>query len=140
MITKEKAYELFLSISQAENRAEAYNENREIIDEVLMSIEKAVDERNDRLISEIGGIKRLDNKTYYVGPDEKFSKGCRSCLCGSGLTAVRKTNKCNLNCKFCYYYGQMESQRGVPDGMWEIGGTNFYEKDLDMLISICDKP
>ena len=76
----------------------------------------------------------------YIGNEKKFPIGCKSCLCGKGLNTIRKTNKCNERCKFCYYYGRMDIQRPIPEGMWEIGGTSFYEKDVDLLISIYDKP
>ena len=70
-------------------------------------IEDAVEARCEELKQQIPGLKTLDGRTYYVGPDEKFSRGCRSCLTGTGLSAIRKTNKCNLKCKFCYDFGQM---------------------------------
>ena len=75
-----------------------------------------------------------------MGPEQRFPKGCRSCLLGTGLSAIRKTNKCNLNCKFCYYHGQLDCMPPIGEGMWEIGGTKFYEHDLDLLLSIYPKP
>ena len=56
------------------------------------------------------------------------------------LMQLEKTNKCNLNCKFCYDYGQLDDIPPVGEDMWEIGGTKFYEKDIDLLLSIYDKP
>ncbi|QJW49360.1 radical SAM protein [bacterium BFN5] len=103
-------------------------------------IEAAVDHRNERLKSEIKDLKTLDNRTLFVGNDSKFAKGCRSCLLGTGLSAVRKTNKCNLECKFCYNYGELDAIHPVGEGMWEIGGTKYYEKDIDLLLSIHQKP
>ena len=82
----------------------------------------------------------MDNRTFYTGSENNFPDGCRSCLLGTGLSAVRKTNKCNLNCKFCYNYGELEDIPPVGEGMWEIGGTKFYEKDIDLLLSIQKKP
>ena len=66
--------------------------------------------------------------------------GCRSCLFGTGLSAIRKTNKCNLACKFCYDYGELERIPPIGEGLWEIGGTKFYERDIDLLLSIQKKP
>lgn len=68
------------------------------------------------------------------------SSDLHSCLLGTGLSAVRKTNKCNLVCKFCYNYGELDDIPPVGENMWEIGGTKFYEKDIDLLLSIHDKP
>jgi hypothetical protein len=59
---------------------------------------------------------------------------------GTGLSAIRKTNKCNIECKFCYNYGELDDISPIGEGMWEIGGTKFYEKDIDLLLSIYQKP
>ena len=73
---------------------------QEIAYATFAQIEAAVERRNARLMSEIPNLKTLENRTYYVGSDGKFPQGCRSCLLGTGLSAIRKTNKCNLACKF----------------------------------------
>lgn len=114
--------------------------HQEIIYATFAQIEAAIDKRNEELMSQIKGLKTLENRTYYVGSDEKFPNGCRSCLLGTGLSAIRKTNKCNIECKFCYNYGQLEDIPPVGEGMWEIGGNKFYEKDIDLLLSIYQKP
>lgn len=113
---------------------------QEIVYSTFAQIEAAIDRRNDTLMSKISGLKTLENRTYFVGNESKFPKGCRSCLLGTGLSAVRKTNKCNIECKFCYNYGELDDIEPVGEGMWEIGGTKFYEKDIDLLLSICKKP
>lgn len=113
---------------------------QEIIYATFAQIEAAIDHRNEILISEINGLKNLKNRTLFVGNENKFAKGCHSCLLGTGLGAIRKTNKCNIECKFCYNYGELEDIPPVGEGMWEIGGTKFYEKDIDLLLSIHKKP
>ena len=109
---------------------------QEIALAALAQIEHAVDHRNELLMKDIKNLKNLEYRTYYVGKDEHFSMGCRSCLLGTGLSAIRKTNKCNVECKFCYNYGELDDIPPVGEGMWEIGGTKFYEKDIDLLLSI----
>ncbi len=103
-------------------------------------IEDAVDARSEALMAQVPGLKSLQGRTLYVGDDERFPQGCRSCLLGTGLSAIRKTNRCNLNCKFCYDYGEMHAIPPIGEGMWEIGGTKFYERDLDLLLSVQKKP
>src|SRR5690606_30895514 len=112
----------------------------EIVYAAFAQIEAAVEHRNEILMSEIKGLKTLKNRTYLVGDESKFPKGCRSCLLGTGLSAIRKTNSCNIECKFCYNYGELDNIPPVGEGMWEIGGTKFYEKDIDLLLSIQQKP
>ena len=139
-ISKNDALIWFDIFSQMTEEEEITTKHEEIIYATFAQIEAAIDHRNDRLMSEIKGLKTLENRTLYVGNESKFPKGCRSCLLGTGLSAIRKTNKCNIKCKFCYNYGQLENIPPVGEGMWEIGGTKFYEKDIDLLLSIHQKP
>lgn len=130
-------FEFFAAIPEDE---EIMVKQQEIIYATFAQIEAAVDVRHEKLISEIKNLKVLEHRTIYVGEDSKFSKGCRSCLLGTGLNAIRKTNKCNLECKFCYNYGELDDIAPVGEGLWEIGGTKYYEKDIDLLLSIHEKP
>lgn len=139
-ISKKDALTWFEFFAMLPEDEEIQTHQQEIIYAVYAQIEAAVEARNDRLMADIPHLKTLENRTCYVGADERFSKGCRSCLTGTGLSAVRKTNKCNLACRFCYDYGEMDSIPPIGEGMWEIGGTRFYEKDIDLLLSIQRKP
>lgn len=130
-------FEFFAAFPEDE---EMMPRQREIIYATLAQIEAAIDRRNNARLSEIQNLKTLDGRTYFVGNENKFPKGCRSCLLGTGLSAIRKTNKCNLECKFCYNYGELDRIPPVGAGLWEIGGTKFYEKDLDLLLSVQEKP
>ncbi len=106
----------------------------------LAQIETALEARDERLCAEIPGLKSLNGRTFYVGPDDSFPRGCRSCLLGTGLSAIRKTNKCNIECRFCYNYGELDCQPPVGEGMWDIGGTRFYERDIDLLLDMPNRP
>lgn len=139
-ISKNDALLWFDFFSQLPEEEEITIKHEDIIYSTFAQIEAAIDHRNDMLMSEIRSLKTLENRTFFVGNDSKFPQGCRSCLLGTGLSAIRKTNKCNLKCKFCYNYGQLEDSHPVGEGMWEIGGTKFYEKDIDLLLSIHQKP
>lgn len=130
-------FEFFAALPQDE---ELMVRQQEIAYAAFAQIEAAVDDRNEKLMAQIKGLKTLKGRTYYVGDDSRFPMGCRSCLLGTGLSAIRKTNKCNAACKFCYDYGVMDSIPPIGEGMWEIGGTKFYEKDIDLLLSIQQKP
>lgn len=139
-ISKKDALIWFDFFSQLPEEEEINIKHEEIIYSTFAQIEAAIDHRNDILMSKISGLKTLENRTFYVGNENKFPIGCRSCLLGTGLSAIRKTNKCNLKCKFCYNYGQLDYIPPVGEDMWEIGGTKFYEKDIDLLLSIYKKP
>ena len=112
----------------------------EIAYAVLAQIEAAAEARFAALTAQIPGLKSLDGRSLYVGDDSRFPQGCRSCLLGTGLSAVRKTNRCNIECRFCYNYGELDCIPPIGEGLWEIGGTKFREEDLDLLLSVYSKP
>lgn len=115
---------------------------QEIALAVFSQIELAVEREQKKLLSEIKDLKGVgeEPRSLYVGPDDFFPQGCRSCLLGSGLSAVRKTNRCNANCPFCYDFGVLNQIPPIGEGLWEIGGTRFREEDLPALFSIQKKP
>jgi len=139
-ISKKDALMWFEFFSMLPEEEELLTNQQEIALATFAQIEAAVDARNARMMAEIPGLHTLDGRTYFVGDPDKFSRGCRSCLTGTGLSAIRKTNKCNVQCKFCYNYGELNNIPPIGEGMWQIGGTKFYEKDLDLLLSIQNKP
>ena len=135
-ISKKDALMWFEFFSMLPEDEELLTRQQEIALATFAQIEAAVDARNEKLMAEIPGLQTLGGRTYFVGDPEKFSRGCRSCLTGTGLSAIRKTNKCNVQCKFCYNYGELDNIPPIGEGMWQIGGTKFYEKDLELLLSI----
>lgn len=139
-ISKKDALTWFEFFSCLPEDEEIQTRQMEIIYAVFAQIEEAIDQRNDLLMSQINGLKTFKNRSWFVGDETNFPNGCRSCLSGTGLSAIRKTNICNLDCKFCYNYGELDNIPPVGEGLWEIGGTKFYEKDIDLLLSIQEKP
>ena len=115
---------------------------QEIALAVFSQIELAAEARFQRMRGEIPGLKGLGAapSTFFVGPEAKFPGGCRSCLLGTGLSAVRKTNRCDARCPFCYDYGALEEIPPIGEGLWEIGGGRYREEDLDLLFALQGKP
>ena len=127
---------------------------REIALAVFSQIETAVETRRKNILRSIPGLKAVvpgsENAfpwspdtpacTLFVGPEVRFPGGCRSCLLGTGLSAVRKTNRCNLACRFCYDYGQLDNIEPIGEDLWEIGGGRYREEDLSLLIALQKKP
>ena len=139
-ISKRDALMWFSFFAQLDEEEPLMPRQQEIALAVLSQIELAEEARIKALRAEIPGLQTIAGRTYFVGDVEKFSKGCRSCLTGTGLSAIRKTNKCNINCRFCYNHGELDCQPPIGEGMWEIGGTKFREEDIDLLLSIQRTP
>ena len=139
-ISKKDALMWFSFFAELPEEEELLPHQQELALSVLAQIEDAVEARFDAMLAAIPGLKSLQGRTYYVGEDERFPRGCRSCLLGTGLSAIRKTNRCNLQCPFCYNYGELDMIAPVGEGYWEIGGTKFHERDLPLLFSTQKKP
>lgn len=139
-ISKSDALSWFEFFSEMDSFENLMPMQQEIAYAAIAQIERAVEARHSALLADIKGLKSLNGRTYYVGPDDKFPNGCRSCLLGTGLSAVRKTNKCNAQCRFCYDYGILDQIPPIGQDMWEIGGTKYREEDMDILFSIHRKP
>ena len=95
-ISKKDALLWFSFFAQLDEEEELLPKQMELVYATFAQIEDAIDARNEKLMAEIKGLKSIGGRTYFVGPEEKFAKGCRSCMTGTGLTAIRKTNKCNI--------------------------------------------
>ncbi len=130
-------FEFFASLPEEE---ELMARQQEIVYAALAQIEAAVEARRAALLAGIPNLRTLRGRTYYVGDPSAFPAGCRSCLLGTGLSAVRRTNRCNLACKFCYDFGELDQIPPIGEGLWEIGGTRLYERDLDLLLSAQPRP
>ena len=139
-ISKEDALSWFEFFAQLPEDEPLSPRQQEIALATLSQIEIAEAARIDALRSQIPDLKSLEGRSFYVGEDARFPRGCRSCLTGTGLSAVRRTNRCNLRCPFCYDFGEMELQPPIGEGYWEIGGTKFREEDLPLLFSIGKRP
>lgn len=127
-ISKADALTWFNFFAELPEDEEILTHQQELVYATFAQIEAKVNHTNHVLMSGIKNLKTLQNRTYFVGDERKFPRGCRSCLLGTGLSAVRKTNKCNLNCKFCYDYGVIDSippiDPGPAGGGW-VGGAPF---------------
>ncbi|MBQ6373692.1 MAG: radical SAM protein [Clostridia bacterium] len=139
-ISKAEALQWFEFFAMLDEEERLSPRQQELVLATLSQIEAAQEARLQALMDDIPGLKSLAGRTFYVGPDDRFPRGCRSCLLGTGLSAIRKTNRCNLNCPFCYDFGEMDDQPPIGEGFWEIGGTRFREEDLELLLSIDRHP
>ena len=139
-ISKREALAWFEFFAQMPGDEPLGPKQQEIAWAVIRQIEIAAEARRQALAEQIPNLKTQGGRTLYTGPDEKFPRGCLSCLMGRGLNAIRRTNRCNLRCRFCYDFGEMEEQPPVGEGYFEIGGTKYTEEDIELLLSVHRKP
>lgn len=139
-IAKKDALCWFTFFSQLPEDEHLSTKQMEIVYATLAQIERAVEKERAEKIKAMKNVQTLGGRTLAAGNVSKFPRGCVSCLTGTGLSAIRRTNRCNLRCKFCYDYGEMDNQPPVGDGLFEIGGTKFYKEDIDLLLQLQKKP
>ena len=139
-ISKQDAYNWYLFFSELPEGEELMPMQQELALSVLSQIETAVETENAALLKAIPGVHSLDGRTLFVGDPERFPKGCRSCLTGTGLSAVRRTNRCNLRCPFCYDFGVIDQIPAIGEDLWEIGGGKYRVEDMDLLFSVSHRP
>jgi pyruvate formate-lyase activating enzyme-like uncharacterized protein len=140
-ISKKEALEWFEFLSEIPGDSQqVFEEYNDIIRSTMRQIEKAYTNEIKILQNDIPDLKNLKGRTYYVGEENNFPKGCLSCLFGDGLGGIRKTHTCNLTCKFCYYHDSMDDVDQIPDGMWDIGDNLYEEEDIELLLSIQKNP
>ncbi len=139
-ISKKDALLWFRFFSELPEDEELSPRQEELKYAVLHQLEDAAEARRLPLIEKLKHPQTLDGRTLFVGPKERFPGGCVSCLCGTGLSAVRRTNRCDANCPFCYDYGQLDCQPPIGDGLWEIGGGRYYARDIPLLLKLSTAP
>ena len=130
-------FEFFASLPEDQ---ELLPRQEEIVVDVLSQIEDAQERRIRQRYGALPEVYDIEGRSFFVGDQEKISEGCRACLTDSGLNAIRKTNRCNLKCPFCYNYGELDSQESIGEGYWEIGGSYFRIGDIPELIMIQGAP
>ncbi len=153
-ISKKDALTWFSFFAQLPEEEAPGIRQQEIALAVFAQIECAVEKGHEERMEAIPGLraivpgsaasvpwrKGMPYCTVFTGPEDCFPAGCRSCLQGTGLSAVRKTNHCDAACPFCYDYGQLDTIEPIGEGLWEIGGTRYREEDLPLLLSLQRKP
>ena len=102
LISKQDALNWFEFFAQLPEDEPLMPRQQELALAVLAQIEASEETRIQALMAKIPHLQTLEGRTFFVGDRDRFPKGCRSCLLGTGLSAIRKTNRCNLQCKFCY--------------------------------------
>lgn len=73
-ISKKDALLWFEFFSALPEDEELTTKQQEIVYATFAQIEAAIDHRNEKLMSEIKGLKTLENRTFFVGDESKFSK------------------------------------------------------------------
>ena len=119
-ISKKDALMWFEFFAELPEDEELMPHQQEIALAALAQIETAVNTRRAERMAKIDGLQSLSGRTYFVGDKGKFPRGCASCLMGTGLSAIRKTNKCNVQCKFCYNYGELDCQPPEGTEFWSL--------------------
>jgi len=101
----------------------------------LMEIERLVEHAHIKSIrkrqEQITDLQNRDGYVFYLASERNLPQTCQACLSSNKLTVLRHSDKCNLNCKFCYYYGEPEQY--YPKGMIQLGDRWQYPEDIPLM-------
>ena len=108
--------------------------------EIELALEKKVIGDIRKRQQAIPGLK-VDHFGCTATWGGEISQGCRNCCLKGKLTQIRTTTKCNLNCPFCYYFGQKDfpEQEGMPAEVYMINEHGFSEDDVRLLFEVQGK-
>ena len=83
-ISKKDALMWFRFFAQLPEEEPLLPRQQEITYAVFAQIERAVNARNAALMAQIPELKTLRDRTYYVGPDERFPGGAKAACWARG--------------------------------------------------------
>ena len=78
-ISKKDALMWFRFFSELPDDEELLPNQQEIAYATFYQIERAVNARREKMMADIPGLKCLEGRTYFVGKEEDFPRGCKSC-------------------------------------------------------------
>ena len=92
-ISKKDALTWFEFFAMLPEEEDLLPQQQELALATFAQIEDAVDARNEALMAQIPGLKTLGGRTFYVGPDDRFPRGCRSCRRARPRSGCRRSRR-----------------------------------------------
>lgn len=74
-ISKKDALNWFRFFAELPEGEELMTKQQEIVYATFAQIERAIDDRNEKLMKEIKNLHDLEGRTYFTGNPDKFSRG-----------------------------------------------------------------
>ena len=104
--------------------------------DIELALERHVIEAVRQRQARVKGLSRGGFGYTATWGEGDMTPGCRDCCLKGRWTQVRTTTKCNLNCPFCYYFGQKDrhDRELIPRNVYMINGRFFDLDDAKMLI------
>ncbi|HMD71972.1 MAG TPA: radical SAM protein [Bryobacteraceae bacterium] len=81
------------------------DEDTYFLGQILFYVETCVIKTIRRRQASLSGLRTAGHGFLAAWGRGDLTPGCRACLEGSGLWALRASQRCNLSCDFCYYRG-----------------------------------
>lgn len=108
--------------------------------QIELAVERKVIANIRRRQEMIPGLKQDSLKYTAIWGDGDLTPGCKECCLKGGWTQIRTTTKCNLNCSYCYYFGEKDFplREIIPDGLYRVGQNPnlLSEDDIKLLFEI----
>ncbi|MBM3252291.1 MAG: radical SAM protein [Candidatus Omnitrophica bacterium] len=111
--------------------------------QIELAVEKKVISDIRERQKKIPGLKQDELKYTAIWGDGDLTPGCKNCCLKGKWTQIRTTTKCNLNCSFCYYFGQKDalSREMIPKDLYMIQPESplLSQDDVKLLFEIQGK-
>lgn len=102
---------------------------------MLIEIENQVQEWHYNNIKErqqkLNKLWTNDWVAIWNGTPDTLTPGCNACLWGE-LRQIRHSDKCNLDCTFCYYYRQ--DLKTIPKDFYFLDDLLFLKDEIELLV------
>lgn len=106
--------------------------------ELEIALEKEVISQIRKRQSKIPGLKQDALGYTAIWGDGQMTPGCKDCCLKGRWTQIRTTTRCNLNCRFCYYFSpkHAHSKEFIPEDRYLIFNRLFSESDVKLLFEV----
>jgi hypothetical protein len=123
---KKKAFETLALI----NPQKLSPEDQQFLEKIERMVERSHIESIRKRQDKIEDLKSDDlGYIHYLGSE--LPRLCRACLDrDQGISYLRHADNCNLNCRFCYHYGQKTLP--YPKDMIRIGARFYEHRDVKL--------
>ena len=132
-MTKEEAIRSLRIIANKREKKQQLNKTETyLLQQVEYFVEREIIRRIRKRQEGISNLKTYGEGYIAIWGNE-LTPGCHNCLFESGLGAIRSVSRCNLNCKFCYYFG-LDEEPNLLQNHFKLGNNIYTNDDIKIIL------